>query len=218
MGRSESTGRVRRPADLLYALCAFVIVAVVLGSIRTLPAGSREVADDVSSWMAHIPRWLSYSATVVAGVSCFVLVIMALVVLVRSDWRDARNACAAGAAGAAAAIVATVIWRVQAGAVDQAVLHGSNPTMFVADTALVAFAVGTDLTRRSHWARWWPRAGAALLLSGLAVGTLTPYGMAIVLFGGLLVGWLVRWPLLGHVGSHAGEMIATRNRMGLSPF
>jgi hypothetical protein len=24
--------------------------------------------------------------------------------------------------------------------------------------------------------------------------------------------------LLGHVGSHAGEMIATRNRMGLSPF
>jgi glycosyltransferase 2 family protein len=195
MGRSESTGRVRRPADLLYALCAFVIVAVVLGSIRTLPAGSREVADDVSSWMAHIPRWLSYSATVVAGVSCFVLVIMALVVLVRSDWRDARNACAAGAAGAAAAIVATVIWRVQDGAVDQAVLHGSNPTMFVADTALVAFAVGTDLTRRSHWGRWWPRAGAALLLSGLAVGTLTPYGMAIVLFGGLLVGWLVRWPL-----------------------
>jgi hypothetical protein len=30
--------------------------------------------------------------------------------------------------------------------------------------------------------------------------------------------WLVRWPLLGHVGSHTGEMIATRNRMGLSPF
>jgi len=30
--------------------------------------------------------------------------------------------------------------------------------------------------------------------------------------------WLARWPLLGHIGSHAGEMIATRNRMGLSPF
>jgi hypothetical protein len=30
--------------------------------------------------------------------------------------------------------------------------------------------------------------------------------------------WLVRWPLLGHVSSHVGEMIATRNRMGLSPF
>jgi hypothetical protein len=30
--------------------------------------------------------------------------------------------------------------------------------------------------------------------------------------------WLVRWPLLGHVANHTGEMIATRNRMGLSPF
>jgi len=30
--------------------------------------------------------------------------------------------------------------------------------------------------------------------------------------------WLVRWPLTGHISSHVGEMIATRNRMGLSPF
>jgi glycosyltransferase 2 family protein len=193
MSRSQGSGRVRRPADLLYALGAFVIVAAGLGSIRIVPAGSREVANDVSSWMTHIPRWLSYSAAVVSGVSCFVLVIMALVVLVRSDWRDARNACVAGVSGAAAAIVATVIFRVQHGTVEQAVLHGSNPSMFVVDTALVAFAVGTDLTRRSHWSRWWPRACAALLLSGLAVGTLTPYGVGITLFGGLLVGWVVRW-------------------------
>jgi hypothetical protein len=30
--------------------------------------------------------------------------------------------------------------------------------------------------------------------------------------------WLVRWPLTGHLLSPVGEMIATRNRMGLSPF
>jgi len=30
--------------------------------------------------------------------------------------------------------------------------------------------------------------------------------------------FLVRWPLIGHVANHTGEMIATRNRMGLSPF
>jgi uncharacterized membrane protein YbhN (UPF0104 family)/tRNA A-37 threonylcarbamoyl transferase component Bud32 len=196
LDKSESTGQVRRPADLSYAVFSFLIVVVIIGSIRTLPAGSREVADDVSGWMSHIPRWLSSSATVVAGVSCFVLAIMALVVLVRSHWRNARNAAAAGLAGAAAAIIATVVWRIQHGSVELAVLHGSNPSMFVADTALVAFAVGTDLTRRSHWSRWWPRSGAALLLSGLAVGTLTPYGVGIVLFGGLLVGWMVRW-LLG---------------------
>jgi len=56
--------------------------------------------------------------------------------------------------------------------------------------------VGTDLSRLSHWSRWWPRAGAALLLTGLAVGTLTPFAVVIVASGGLLVGWLMRW-LLG---------------------
>ena len=31
-------------------------------------------------------------------------------------------------------------------------------------------------------------------------------------------GFLVRWPMLGHVTNHVGEMIALRNQMGLSPF
>jgi hypothetical protein len=30
--------------------------------------------------------------------------------------------------------------------------------------------------------------------------------------------WLIRWPLTGHIANHVGEMLATRNRMGLSPF
>ena len=30
--------------------------------------------------------------------------------------------------------------------------------------------------------------------------------------------FLVRWPLLGHVGNHIGELVAVRNRLGLSPF
>ena len=186
---------VRRPADLLLAVFSLLIVAVVLGSIRALPLGSTEVADDVSGWLLRIPRWLSFAAEVVAGVACFVLVIAALVVLARSQWRDARNAVAAGLAGGAAAIIASGVWRAEHGAVEHSVLHG-NPSMFVVDTAFVAFVVGTDLARRSHWSRWWLRSAAALLLGGLAVGTLTPFAMAIVLFGGLLIGWTVRW-LLG---------------------
>jgi uncharacterized membrane protein YbhN (UPF0104 family) len=188
--------RVRRPADLLLAVFAFVVIAVVLGSIQALPLGSTEVADDVSGWLLHIPRWLSYAAAVVAGVTCFVLLVVALVVLARDQWRDARNAIAAGLAGAAAAVIATIIWRIDHAAVERAVLHGSNPSAFVVDTAFVAFVVGTDLARLSRWSRWWPRSGAALLLSGLAVGTLTPFAVVIVASGGLLVGWVVRW-LLG---------------------
>jgi hypothetical protein len=32
------------------------------------------------------------------------------------------------------------------------------------------------------------------------------------------VGFLVRWPMLGHVTHHVGEMITVRNLLGLSPF
>jgi uncharacterized membrane protein YbhN (UPF0104 family) len=194
--RRAAPDRVRRPADLLLAVFAFVVIAVVLGSIQALPLGSTEVADDVSGWLLHIPRWLSYAAAVVAGVTCFVLLVVALVVLARDQWRDARNAIAAGLAGAAASVIATIIWRIDHAAVERAVLHGSNPSAFVVDTAFVAFVVGTDLARLSRWSRWWPRSGAALLLSGLAVGTLTPFAVVIVASGGLLVGWVVRW-LLG---------------------
>jgi glycosyltransferase 2 family protein len=192
----RDSGRVRRPADLLLAVLSLLIVAAVLGSIRALPLGSTEAADDVSRWLLHIPRWLSYAAAVVAGVASFVLVVVSLVVLLRNRWRDALNAVAAGAVGAAAAVVATVIWRIENATVERAVLHGSNPSTFVVDTALVAFVVGTDLSRLSHWQQWWPRVGAALLLSGLAVGTLTPFAVVIVASGGLMIGWVVRW-LLG---------------------
>lgn len=193
---AEGADRVRRPADLLFAVLSLAVVAMVLGFIRTVPLGSTELADDVSAWLQHIPRWVSFAAEAVSGVACFVLAVVALVVLVHGQWRDARNAAAAGLTGAAAALAAAPVWWAENGAVERAVLHGSNPSTFVVDTAFVAFVVGTDLTRRSHWSRWWPCAVAALLLSGLAVGTLTPFAVVLVLFAGLVAGWLMRW-LLG---------------------
>jgi uncharacterized membrane protein YbhN (UPF0104 family) len=186
-------GRVRRPADLLFAVLSLVVVAVVLASIRTLPLGSTELADDVSSWLKHIPGWLVFPAEVVSGIACFVLAIVAVVMLFRDQWRDVRNAAVAGLAGAAAALIASSLWRGEHAAIEHAVLHGSNPSIFVVDAAFIAFVVGTDLTRRSHWSRWWPAAGTALLISGLAVNALTPFAVVIVLFGGLLAGFLVRW-------------------------
>jgi glycosyltransferase 2 family protein len=193
---AATAGRVRRPADLLFAVLSLAVVAVVVGSIHALPLGSTELADDVSAWLRHVPGWLSFGAEVVSGVAWFVLAVIALVVLIGREWRDARNAAAAGITGAAAAFAASAVWRAENGAVEHAVLHGSNPSIFVVDAAFVAFVVGTDLTRRSHWSRWWPCVVAALLVSGLAVGALTPFAVVIVLFGGLLAGWLVRW-LLG---------------------
>jgi uncharacterized membrane protein YbhN (UPF0104 family) len=192
----DAAARVRRPADLILAMLSLAVVAVVLGSIRTLPAGSTELAGDVSSWVHHIPGWLSFGAEVVSGVACSALAVVALVVLIRREWRDARNAAAAGVTAAAVAVAATTVWRAENGTIERAVLHGSSPFIFVVDTAFVGFVVGTDLTRRSHWSRWWPSAVVALLISGLAVGVLTPFAVVLVFFGGLSAGWLMRW-LLG---------------------
>ncbi len=60
-----------------------------------------------------------------------------------------------------------------------------------------------------------PDTEAALARAG--VGT-DAFGWLYRLWSGQPAAFLVRWPLLGHVANHVGEMVATRNRMGLSPF
>jgi hypothetical protein len=44
------------------------------------------------------------------------------------------------------------------------------------------------------------------------------YGWLYRLWEGKPAAFFLRWEVVGHVGNHVGEMIATRNRMGLSPF
>jgi hypothetical protein len=150
----------------------------------------------VSRWLRHIPRWLSSGAEVIAGLGCIAVVVVALIALVRTDVRSAVNATGGAAISAIAAIVATSVWHSEHGEVAAAVLHRSNPSIFVVDTALVAFLVASDLARRARWTRWYLLSGTGLLLTGLAVDSLTPFALVIVLFGGLFFGWALRW-LLG---------------------
>jgi len=199
---------VRRPADLLAAILTLAVAAVIIGSIKALPAGSTEVATDVSRWLKYIPRWLAFGAAVIAGTSCFVFVVVALVQLTRSQWRDARNAAAGLAMGAAATIAATAVWDAEHGRLQAAVLHGKYPAMFVIDSAFVAFVVASDLTRRPRWSRWCTGLAAALLITSVAQDTLTPFAMVIALFGGLGAGWLVRWALgAASVRPSAAELV-----------
>jgi hypothetical protein len=60
-----------------------------------------------------------------------------------------------------------------------------------------------------------PDAGAGLARAGIGRDEL---GWLHGMWAGKPAAWLIRWPLTGHIGNHVGEMIATRNRMGLSPF
>jgi uncharacterized membrane protein YbhN (UPF0104 family) len=195
--------RVRRPADLLFALLSLAVVLVVIGAIRTLPLGSTEVSDDVSRWLAHIPRWLSSAAAVVSGIGCFLFAVLAVAVLLRSQWKDARNAGVAALVGVGAAIGTWSVWRIENGPVARAVIYHRNPSTFVVDAAFVAFLVVTDLTRRSRWSRWCTGLTAVLLISGLATNALTPFSVVIALFGGLMIGWLLRW-LLGAASVRPG--------------
>jgi len=56
--------------------------------------------------------------------------------------------------------------------------------------------------------------------SGLEACGIEPeeFGWLYGMWGGQPLGFLVRWPLIGHVTNHVGEMISTRNQLGLSPF
>ena len=192
---SRRLDRVRRPSDLLLAVFALSVVVITLGLVRALPTGSTEVSRDVSRWLFHIPRWLSLGAAVVAGIGGFAFVATALINLVRHEARSALNAGVAALAAAAGAIAASAVWRSEHGPVAEAVLHHKNPTTLVVDTAFVAFVVGSDLVRRSRWWRWCVLSSAALLITGLAVNSLTPFALVVALFSALGFGWAVRWIL-----------------------
>ena len=195
--------RIRRPADLLFALVGFVLVVAEIGLIRALPVGSAELSADVSRWLRHIPRWLSLATVVVAVVGAMALLTLSSIALLRRERRGAINASVAALAAAAGAIAASAVWQIEGGVVARAVLHGQNAAPFVLETAFVAFIVGSDLVRRDRWARWCALSSAALLLSGLAVDALTPFALMIALVAGLSFGWMLRW-LLGAASVRPG--------------
>jgi hypothetical protein len=89
-----------------------------------------------------------------------------------------------------------------------------------ADVAAYATAVLDDVE-----ARW--RADGAELLAGtpdaaaaLAAANVPAddYDWLYAMWGGKPATFFIRWEVIGHLANHTGEMIATRNRMGLSPF
>ena len=44
------------------------------------------------------------------------------------------------------------------------------------------------------------------------------FGWLYRLWDGKPAAYFLRWEVVGHVGNHVGEMIATRDRLGLRPF
>ena len=138
---SPSQGsRVRRPTDALLAIFALIVVVLALGLVRALPTGSTELSNDVSRWLHHIPLWLSSGAEVVAAL---VSIGGGRHCARRAPPTDIRSAAecrnvrqlrrrSQRSSRPASGTASTERWR-------YAVLHRSNPTILVVDTALVAF-------------------------------------------------------------------------------
>jgi uncharacterized membrane protein YbhN (UPF0104 family) len=196
------------------ALVALGIILIVLGLVHTQLVGGGELNADVSRWAGIVPRGLWFLVAVVSIIGTLTLVIVALAVLVRTEARGALTASVATATAVVVSSTVATVWRSERGSVDVALLHGHNPSVLVVDTALVAFFAASDLVRRPRWSRWCVGALAALIISGVGVGALTPLAALVVLFGGALCGWGIRW-MLG-AASVQPSMEELRARFGTS--
>src|ERR1700723_1268160 len=89
MALLEHRSRVRRPTDLLLAVLALTVIGLLFGIAHGLPIGTRELTDNVASWLIrHIPRALAFLFVCAVGVGCLVMVVVAAVVLLRSEVRE----------------------------------------------------------------------------------------------------------------------------------
>lgn len=194
--RLRTFQRVRRPADLLLAVLALAIDAVLLALVHALPVGSQEISNDIAKGLLRIPRWLSFGASVITVIACLLLAVIILSTLVRREAQGALNAGAGAAVGAVVSLAASAVWRGAPGTVSTLMLHGRNPSTLIFDATFIAFVTASDLVRRPRWFRWCVLGVAALIITGAAVGALAPLAVLVVLFGGTACGWAVRW-LLG---------------------
>jgi glycosyltransferase 2 family protein len=192
----DNKARVRRPADLLLALLALAVIALLFGIAHGLPIGTRELTDNVASWLNHhVPRALAFLGVCAVGIACLALVVVAAVAQLRSDARDARNAFVAFVVGIVIAASCVIEWQGRHGGVATAMLRGTNAAVLVVSVGFVAFLTGTDLARRPRWRRWCALAAGLLPLSELIVGDLTFFAVLAAPVGGWAIGLLVRWVL-----------------------
>jgi glycosyltransferase 2 family protein len=193
---AEQKARVRRPADLLFAVLALGVIAFLFGLAHGLPIGTLELTDNVASWLAHnFPRPLAFLFVCSVGLGCSAFAVFATVSLVRSDIRGAINAVAAFVVGTAITTACVIDWQSRRGGVATAMLRGTNAAALVVSVGFIAFLTGTDLARWPRWKRWCVLGVVLLPLSELAAGDLTFFAMLAAPAGGWAVGLLVRWAL-----------------------
>ncbi len=161
--RVASGERVRRPADLLFAIGSAFVVALLLGLAHELPTGTQEITSTVDRVVHHVPDVLRVALETVSYIGCIAFVVAALVHLARREALTVLDAVTAAALAAVLGGVAVSVWHTRNSGVSVAVLgaHGSTLS-FVVVGVYLAFVTGSDLARRARWTRWCVITSAAL--------------------------------------------------------
>ncbi len=194
-GSGEADARVRRPADLLLALAALAVIALLLLAAHSTPGAVFAVTRQVERVMRHLPRIL---VVVCAGITSFFvigLLVMITLNLLRRRRPDGINALVSGATAICLGIGLVAAWHAFHGGISTAMLYQTDGSTLVRDAVIVALVTGSDTARYSGWGRYCILITGALLLTGLALTEVTVFGVVFALLGGYAVGLAVRWAL-----------------------
>jgi uncharacterized membrane protein YbhN (UPF0104 family) len=191
----ETDARVRRPADLLLALGALAIVAVLLLAAHSIPGSVFHLTRQVVRAMRHLPRILIVVCASVAAFAVVGLLVTIVLNVLRRRRPDGINALVAGLAAICFGIGIIAAWHAFHGGISTAMLYRSDGSTLVRDGVIVALVTGSDTARYSGWARYCILSVGALLLTGLAITEITLFGVCVAALGGYAIGLLSRWAL-----------------------
>jgi uncharacterized membrane protein YbhN (UPF0104 family) len=192
---SEAEARVRRPADLLWAVGAVVVIGFLVVVAHTLPVGTRELTANFARDTGHLPRLLIVVLAVIAALATIALAVIRAVTLVRKRRLDGVNAAVGGIAAILVGIGAVWAWHAWHGGIAAALLDGTDGSTFVRDMAIVAIITGSDTAHQRPWGRNFALAVGGLIVTGLLLDELTLFGSLTAVLGGFAVGLLTRWSL-----------------------
>ncbi len=187
--------RARRPADLLLAIVALAVIAVLLLGAHSFPALVAHMTTSVARGVRHLPRVLVFALAVVAALSVLALLAALGVTLGRRRRGDGLNAIVAGAAAVLLGIGLVAGWHAFRGGISFAMLHETDGSTFVRDAVIVAIVTGSDTARYHDWGRYCTLAITGLLVTGLALDEITLFGVAVAALGGYALGLVTRWAL-----------------------
>ena len=194
-GSGEADARVRRPADLLLALGALGVIALLLLAAHSVPGAVLDATRHVVRAMRHLPRILVVACAGVAAFAVVGLLVMITVNALRRRRADGVNALVAGLSAICLGIGLIAGWHAFHGGISTALLYKSDGSTLVRDAVIVAIITGSDTARYSGWGRYCTTITAALLLTGLAITEISLFGLLFALLGGYAVGLSVRWAL-----------------------